>query len=75
MAAHILSGVGPGPGRLGWAYAATLGFGLVYLGEHYVMDLAVGLLLTEVIRAAAPAAAPLFRSVAHGVQRLEPRTA
>lgn len=75
MAAHILSEMGRGPGRLGWAYAATLGFGLVYLGEHYVLDLAVGLLLTEGIRMAAPAAAPVLRSVARNVQRLEPRTA
>ena len=28
--------------RVGWAYALTLGFALVYLGEHYVTDLAAG---------------------------------
>ena len=43
MAARILSQVGPGQAALGWAYALTLGFGLVYLGEHYVIDLLAGL--------------------------------
>ena len=43
MAARVLSEVGRGPGALGWAYALTLGFGLVYLGEHYVVDLVAGL--------------------------------
>jgi membrane-associated phospholipid phosphatase len=74
MAAHVLSDVGRGPGRLGWAYAATLGFGLVYLGEHYVIDLIVGLALAEGVRLAAPMATPAFRTVGRAVQRLEPRT-
>ena len=39
MAARILSQVGRGHAAAGWAYALTLGFGLVYLGEHYVIDL------------------------------------
>jgi hypothetical protein len=56
---------------VGWAYAGTLGVALVYLGEHYVVDLAVGLALTQLVRKGAPLAAPLFRVVATGVQRLE----
>ena len=36
MAAHVLADAGPVQGALGWAYAVTLGFALVYLGEHYV---------------------------------------
>ena len=39
MAALLLAEVGPVAGALGFAYAATLGFALVYLGEHYVVDL------------------------------------
>ena len=42
MAAISLSEAGRRPGTVGWAYALTLGFGLVYLGEHYVTDLAAG---------------------------------
>ena len=38
---------------------STLGVALVYLGEHYVVDLAAGLALAEGVRAATPAVAPL----------------
>jgi hypothetical protein len=75
MAAHVLSDVGRGAGALGWTYAGTLGFALVYLGEHYVVDLIAGLALAETVRRAAPAAEPAVRAVAGAVRRLEPRTA
>ena len=39
-AAHVLTDTGRVAGALGWTYAATLGLALVYLGEHYVVDLA-----------------------------------
>ena len=54
-------------------YALTLGFGLVYLGEHYVMDLLAGLALAEGIWRAAPRVEPVLRAIAAAVQRLEPR--
>jgi membrane-associated phospholipid phosphatase len=72
MAARVLSDVGRGPGAIGWAYALTLGFGLVYLGEHYVVDLIAGFTLAEGVRRAAPAAEPVVRAVAGAIQRLEP---
>jgi hypothetical protein len=71
QAAHLLSETGPVAGTLGWMYAGTLGVALVYLGEHYVVDLAVGLALTQFVRKGAPLAAPLFRAISSGVQRLE----
>jgi membrane-associated phospholipid phosphatase len=71
MAAHVLSETGPVAGAVGWAYAATLGVALVYLGEHYVVDLAAGLALTEAVHRAAPLVAPAFERVAAGVQALE----
>ena len=71
QAAHVLSETGAVAGAVGWAYASTLGVALVYLGEHYVVDLAVGFALTQLVRKGAPLAAPLFRVVATGVQRLE----
>ena len=74
MAAHVLSDVGRGPGVLGWTYAGTLGFALVYLGEHYVVDLIAGLALAETVRRMAPAADPAVRALAAAVRRLEPRT-
>jgi hypothetical protein len=73
MAAHLLAETGPLAGTIGWAYAGTLGVALVYLGEHYVVDLAAGLALTEGIRRAAPAASPLIERVSAAVQALEAR--
>ena len=71
MAAHVLADVGPGPGAIGWAYAGALGFALVYLGEHYVADLAAGLALAECVRVLAPRAAPAGRALARLVRALE----
>jgi hypothetical protein len=71
QAAHVLSETGPVAGAIGWAYTSTLGAALVYLGEHYVVDLAAGLALTESVRRAAPLAVPAFGRVAAGVQALE----
>jgi membrane-associated phospholipid phosphatase len=72
-AAHALAGTGRRAGAFGWSYAATLGVALVYLGEHYVVDLAAGLGLALGIRAATPAALPVARRVSAGIQTLEAR--
>jgi hypothetical protein len=71
MAAHLLEEAGPVEGAVGWTYAATLGVALVYLGEHYVVDLLAGLALTEGVRRAAPRFAPAARAFSRAVQRLE----
>jgi hypothetical protein len=71
----VLSDVGRRQGALGWAYALTLGFGLVYLGEHYVIDLVAGLALAEAVRRAEPFAGPLLLKAGRQIQRLEPRAA
>jgi membrane-associated phospholipid phosphatase len=75
MAARILSQVGPRHAAIGWLYALLLGFGLVYLGEHYLVDLAAGLALAEGIWRVAPRLEPAVRFVAGAVHRLEPRVA
>jgi hypothetical protein len=72
-AAHVLTETGRGAGLLGWTYTALLGTALVYLGEHYVVDLMAGLALAEGVRAGAPAAAPLARRVSAAVQAIEVR--
>ena len=74
-AAHVLSDLGPVEGALGWAYALALGFALVYLGEHYVIDLAAGLALAEAVRLAAPRLAPAANALAGRLRALEPGTA
>jgi membrane-associated phospholipid phosphatase len=75
MAARILSQVGPRQASLAWAYALALGFGLVYLGEHYVVDLLAGLALAEGIWRASrsPRVEAVAGIVARAIQRLEPR--
>jgi membrane-associated phospholipid phosphatase len=70
-AAHVLSETGSVAGRLGWTYAILLGVALVYLGEHYVVDLAAGLALAEGVRVGAPAAAGPARRLSQAVQALE----
>jgi hypothetical protein len=72
-AAHELAATGRTAGVLGWTYALTLGTALVYLGEHYVVDLLAGLGLAEGIRAASPRVAPLADRVSDAVRMLEAR--
>jgi hypothetical protein len=73
MAAHLLTETGPVAGVIGWSYALTLGVALVYLGEHYLIDLLVGTALTEGVRRAAPRAAPVAATLGRAVQALERR--
>jgi membrane-associated phospholipid phosphatase len=73
MAAHLLAEAGPVEGAIGWTYALTLGFALVYLGEHYLVDLLAGAALTEGVRAAAPRVAPLALRAGRVIQALEQR--
>jgi membrane-associated phospholipid phosphatase len=71
MAAIALSEAGPVEGAVGWAYSLTLGFALVYLGEHYVTDLLAGAALVAVVRRGEPLAEPLVHGVTRGLRRLE----
>jgi hypothetical protein len=71
VAALSLSEAGKVEGALGWGYAGTLGFALVYLGEHYVTDLAAGALLVALVRRGEPLAEPLVEGVNRGLRRLE----
>jgi membrane-associated phospholipid phosphatase len=73
MAARVLADTGPIAGTVGWTYALTLGVALVYLGEHYVIDLIAGAALAEVVRRQGPRATPLLRRIARTVKALERR--
>jgi membrane-associated phospholipid phosphatase len=70
-AALALAEAGKLEGALGWTYAGTLGFALVYLGEHYVTDLIAGVALVVAVRRGELLAEPLIRGVNAGLQRLE----
>jgi membrane-associated phospholipid phosphatase len=63
-----LSELSPLHGALGWSYVAAASFAVVYLGEHYVADVLVGLLIAEAVRRAEPLAAPFVRAVARAVE-------
>lgn len=71
MAAQLLSETGPVAGALGWGYTATLGFALVYLGEHYVVDLLAGAALTTAVRRIGPFTAPALARFGRTVAALE----
>lgn len=73
MAAQLLSETGPVAGAVGWGYTATLGFALVYLGEHYVVDLIAGAALTTTVRQLGPGAAPALRRFGAAVAAVEAR--
>lgn len=71
VVADELATAGRAPGAAGWAYALTLGFALVYLGEHYVTDLAAGAALFAAVREGEPLAEPLVVGINRRLQRLE----
>jgi len=73
MAAQLLSETGPVAGALAWGYTATLGFALVYLGEHYVVDLLAGAALTTTVRRLGPHASPALRHFGAAVAAIEAR--
>src|SRR4029077_12332399 len=58
------------PGAFGWGYALTLGFALVYLGEHYVTDLLAGAGLVVAVRRGEPLVEPLVAGVNRALQSL-----
>ena len=63
-----LAEVGPIYGAIGWTYFAAAAFAIVYLGEHYVADIVVGLAIAEAVQRAEPLAAPFVRAVARVVE-------
>jgi membrane-associated phospholipid phosphatase len=71
MAALLLSETGPAAGAAGWAYAGALGFALVYLGEHYLVDLLAGAALVITVRRGERYVEPVAQAVSRAMQRLE----
>jgi membrane-associated phospholipid phosphatase len=71
QAALLLSESGRIPGAIGWSYALTLGFALVYLCEHYVVDLLAGAALVAGVRRGERFAEPVALAVSRSAQRLE----
>ena len=63
MAGLLLAESSPTAGAIGLSYALTLGFALVYLGEHYVSDLIAGAALVFAVRRGEPLAEPVVNAV------------
>lgn len=57
-------------GVLGWTYVALASLSVVYLGEHYAIDVVAGLAVAEVVRRAEPVVNPLVRRVAENLERV-----
>ncbi len=70
-AARVLTRTGRVAGAIGWGYAGTLGLALVYLGEHYVVDLIAGAALAEGVRVAVGPLEPAGRAFATGINALQ----
>ena len=68
ITAMALSEISVGHGAFGWAYVAGAAFAVVYLGEHYLVDVLAGLALAEIVRRAEPLAEPLVRAVAYALE-------
>jgi membrane-associated phospholipid phosphatase len=80
MATLLPAESGPLAGAVGGGYAAVLGFALVYLGEHYVVDLIGGLALTLGVRRMEPLARGPVRAIGAAIEQIgrfanEPRSA
>lgn len=69
-----LSEVSVGYGVLGWSYVLLAGFSVVYLGEHYLVDVLAGLAVAEGVRLAEPLLNPFVRRLAHDLERFAPQT-
>jgi PAP2 superfamily len=71
MAALLLAETGTVEGIAGWAYVGALGVALVYLGEHYVIDLLAGVAIVVAVRRGERYVDPVAQTVSRGLQRLE----
>jgi membrane-associated phospholipid phosphatase len=71
ITARSLSQIDPKLGATAWGLTALDAFTLVYLGEHYVTDLLVGLALVELIWRGEPLALPFVRAGVAALRGLE----
>jgi membrane-associated phospholipid phosphatase len=65
-----LAELGPVYGAVGWSYVAAASFSVVYLGEHYLIDVLVGLALALGIQRGEAWATPLVHRTVLALDRL-----
>ena len=71
VTARSLSQISPALGAAAWGLTALDALTLVYLGEHYVVDLLAGLALTELIWRSEPFTLPFVRAGVAALRGLE----
>ena len=74
VTAMCLAEISRTAGAVGWAYVTVSGFTVVYLGEHYLVDLIAALALAEGVRRVEPAAVPVLRGSLAALRALERAT-
>jgi membrane-associated phospholipid phosphatase len=57
-------------GVFGWSYVVLASFAVVYLGEHYLIDVLAGLAVAEAVRWAEPLISPFARQLARALERI-----
>ncbi|PZS14136.1 MAG: hypothetical protein DLM64_02175 [Solirubrobacterales bacterium] len=65
-----LAELGAVPGALGWTYVALASFAVVYLGEHYVIDVLVGLAIAAAIQRGEASVTPLVHRIVVALERV-----
>jgi membrane-associated phospholipid phosphatase len=70
ITAMALSEMSVGYGILGWSYVILASFAVVYLGEHYLIDVLAGLAVAEVVRRAEPLVSPFVRRLVRVLERI-----
>jgi membrane-associated phospholipid phosphatase len=68
ITARGLMEVNPALGAIGWLYVGGAALAVVYLGEHYVVDVLAGLALAEIVHHGEPLAAPVVRWIAYALE-------
>ncbi|HVF78918.1 MAG TPA: phosphatase PAP2 family protein [Solirubrobacteraceae bacterium] len=68
ITARGLMEVHPALGAVGWIYVTGAAFAVVYLGEHYLVDVLAGLAVAEIVHHGEQFAAPMVRWVAYALE-------
>jgi membrane-associated phospholipid phosphatase len=65
-----LAELGPAYGALGWGYVALASFSVVYLGEHYLVDVLAGLGIALAVHRGEARVAPVVHRAVLALDRL-----
>ena len=74
ITAMALSEIDVAYGVLGWSYVVLASFAVVYLGEHYLIDVLAGLAVAQTVRLAEPFVSPFVRQLARVLPQIAGRT-